>query len=80
MPKHEPKSRASKATAANAARTQLPEWVTRTPDPMGYGLFMTTPNTHTEGQDIELSREEFVALKKELAKMRGYAVAEVARA
>jgi hypothetical protein len=57
-----------------------PRWVTHTPDPMGYGLFMTTPNAHTEGQDIELSREEFLALKAELAKIRGYAAAEVAHA
>ncbi len=55
-------------------------WVTHTPDPVGYCLFMTTPNIHTEGQDIELSREEFLALKATLAKMRGYAALEVVHA
>ncbi|MCU1338908.1 MAG: hypothetical protein JWO19_4489 [Bryobacterales bacterium] len=56
------------------------DWTKYTPDPHGYALIMTAPNQHCETQDVELTREEFIALKAHLAKMRGIAVQEVAHA
>jgi hypothetical protein len=47
-----------------------PEWVTRTPEP-GYNLTMFGADDDA-AQDIDLTRDEYEALKLHLAKIRGY--------
>jgi hypothetical protein len=51
-----------------------PEWVTRTPEP-GYNLTMFGADDDA-AQDINLTRDEYLALKRALAKMRGYKLPE----
>jgi hypothetical protein len=62
------------ATPAPPAAPAVPEWVTETPDTY-YHLSMDGALGTATGefdQEIELTREEYVALKALVAKMRGY--------
>lgn len=50
-----------------------PEWVDETPEDMVYFLAMSNNGEHL--QDIDLTRAEYVALKRYLAEHLGFAVA-----
>ena len=53
---------------------ETPEWVAETPE-ISYNLVMLA--THDgAAQEILLTRDEFIELKRHLAKVRGYVVAE----
>jgi hypothetical protein len=62
----------------NATETQpkleVPVWVTKTPDETGYTLTLWSEDG--SGDDIHVSRAEYITLKAALAKMRGFDVAE----
>lgn len=51
--------------------TETERWDRYTPPPMAYFLMMEAPGGDWL-QDVELTRAEFVALKAELARMRGF--------
>jgi len=55
-----------------------PDWLTETPEDLSYKLEVWDPDTTV--QEITLTRGEYIALKHVAAKMRGYAVTEVAHA
>ena len=57
---------------AASAEEQIPDWVNETPDDYAYDLTMYEGGGSVSGQDISLTRDEFVALKQHLAVMRGY--------
>lgn len=50
---------------------EIPAWVNDTPPDHSYSLTMFQ-NSDSSIQDIELTREEYIALKEHLAAMRGY--------
>lgn len=62
----------------------LPDWVTETRDELSYVLLIT--HDRSDGVDgsmegLDLTRDEYIALKRHLAEMRGYKVpAEAAHA
>ena len=56
---------------------ELPEWLEETPE---YTYQMDAWNSNTTVQEIELTRDEYIALKQHLAKMRGISVPEEAHA
>jgi hypothetical protein len=61
------------ATSAPTDPNALPDWVTETPEPWTtYQLAMWQDAIDIQG--IDLSREEFIALKQRLAELRGYSV------
>lgn len=70
--------------AAEQPAQPLPYWVTQTRDELSYVLLIT--DYRGDGVDdslerIDLSRDEYIALKRHLAEMRGYVVpTEAARA
>ena len=76
MPK-QPKKRGKKTPAAEPA----PEWLAETPE-IEYSLEATDfEAAHDQQlQKVLVTRVEYIALKDHLAKMRGYAVTEVAHA
>jgi len=49
----------------------IPDWVTETPDDVSYNLAMFG-DEGAAVQDIPLTREEFIELKRRLAELRGY--------
>jgi hypothetical protein len=49
----------------------VPEWVNETPDPQIYSLVMYDGGGASVQEIDDLTREEFCALKKHLAAMRG---------
>ena len=53
-----------------------PEWVSDTPDIGSYNLTVFDGGGGSVEDIADLTRAEYVALKKKLAKMRGYAVPE----
>jgi hypothetical protein len=52
-----------------------PEWLDKTPERTTYNLTMYDDGVSVEDQDIYLDRAEFIALKAELARIRGYSAA-----
>ena len=54
---------------------EIPEWVNETPEECTYDLTMDDGDG-SNIQDVELTRDEYLALKKHLAAMRGYTVPE----
>lgn len=52
----------------------VPAWVFETPAEHAYTLDMS--NTYQSEENIELSRDEYIALKSKLAEMRGYCRAD----
>ena len=58
-----------KAPAQKAA-VVIPDWVTKTPDGPSYLLVMFSDNGDA-AQEINITRAEFLGLKKRLASMRG---------
>jgi len=59
--------------------TEIPEWVDKTPDPPEYDLVMWDAGGSSE-ENIEVTREEYIALKAHLAGMRGYRIGTAAEA
>jgi hypothetical protein len=55
----------------NPPPAMVPEWVTDTPEDIYYDLTMIEVYGGAD-QQISLTRDEFIALKDHLAKMRGY--------
>ncbi len=76
MPKNVKKSTAKAAPGAEAPPTYLIE----TPPDNSYQLAMFDDIEGTDVEQIELSRAEYLAIKKVLIKMRGYKVPEVTNA
>ena len=65
----------AKRQLAGPDNKELPEWVKETPEPMEPWPPFSMISQEMEGeflQDIELTREEYIALKAHLAKLRGY--------
>jgi hypothetical protein len=57
-------------TPAAEAVSQVPDWIYETPEPMSYSIAMTEPGgDHL--QDIDITRDEYAALKIRVAEMRG---------
>ncbi len=50
-----------------------PDWLEDTPQ-LDYILTIETPSDEFYAQKIEVTKEEYIALKGRLAKMRGYTV------
>ena len=71
MPKTKRASKPAKKTPA-----ELPHWVNNTPE-MSYTMEAFSGETH---EQINVSVEEYKALKATLAKFRGIAIPEVAHA
>jgi len=63
--------------AKEAAPSAMPDWVDLTPEDILYDLAMY--NDHGGGQEIEITREEFIALKQHLAALRGYTARQAQR-
>jgi len=61
------------------SKDPVSDWATKTPEDLDYRLQVMEWNSglNEELQTVELSRVEYVALKKHLAAMRGIAVPEV---
>ncbi len=53
------------------APPEIPDWVTATPDETEYQLGVRQPDAEME-QLITVTRDEYLALKAHLAKMRGH--------
>lgn len=62
------KSQHEKSTSGHEP---LPDWLTHTPDETIYSLTMFDGGG-TAVQDIEITRDEYLALKAHLANLRGY--------
>lgn len=58
------------APAVLETATELPDWLTETPLPIEYSLLMLDGCVHE--QEVDVTREEFIALKQQLARMRGF--------
>jgi hypothetical protein len=58
-----------------SAPTERPEWLD-TPSDYLYILMMSDGDAQTPQEINDITREEFIALKVHLAKMRGYDVPE----
>jgi hypothetical protein len=54
---------------------EIPNWVANTPNEQAYELNMF--DSDDNAQQIEMSRDEFIALKAHLAALRGYALDDV---
>ena len=53
----------------------LPKWATETPRPTSYELaFWSEEGTSLPRDNVQLTRAEFIELKRYLASMRGYEV------
>ena len=52
----------------------IPDWVEETPTVCEYCLTMWDNGVTIPEQDIELTRDEFLNLKRRLAELRGYPV------
>ena len=72
MPKQTKTRRATKPAA------ELPAWVTETPRAQSYELNIFNAGGDTDETINDLTRSEYISLKLQLARMRGYAVPEVA--
>ena len=78
MPEKPKKKSAAKVQTAKAAAS-LPEWVNKRTPTTDYTLEATSD--HGIDQAVEMTLEEFEALKEHLCKLRGYKVpAEAANA
>lgn len=55
---------------------ELPKWATDTPPDHNYQLTMFENNDYGI-EEVTVTREEYIALKHHLAKMRGYDVKEM---
>jgi hypothetical protein len=68
-----PKNARKRAAAEVAPAEPLPDWAIKTPEEMRYDLEMYDP---WEGcvDGVSLTRNEYLALKQYLAKMRGIVV------
>ncbi len=69
------RSDTSPKSSASTSAPELPEWVKETPEPTEPWPPFSMISQNMEGeflQDIALTREEYLALKSVLAKMRGY--------
>lgn len=73
-----PKIERAPKKAKKAPAEEVPEWATTTPEEIDYYLEMYDPNDEAL-QHVDLTRDEFIALKEHLAKMRGF-LPEVAHA
>lgn len=60
----------AQAPSVAPGQTEIPDWVTETPEEMTYFLEMENPSGNWL-QEIPLSRAEYVTLKAHLARMRG---------
>jgi hypothetical protein len=49
---------------------EVPDWL-ETPDPVSYSLMMEVDGDHIERHEVQVTREEFIKLKRLLAGMRG---------
>jgi hypothetical protein len=67
----------SEKSTAKKAPASVPGWAMKTPDEIEYYLEMYDPNSEPL-QNILVTRDEFEALKKHLAKMRGIAIPKAA--
>jgi hypothetical protein len=71
-------------TAAKPAQkpgAEVPDWLSQNPSELRYSLECThVAECNAWDQQIDLTREEFIALKHCLAHIRGYAIPEVAHA
>jgi hypothetical protein len=65
--------------AENERRGAAPEWLDHTPEAMDEYMLAMWVNSTTE-QRIEVTREEFIALKAHLAALRGITVESEAKA
>jgi hypothetical protein len=55
---------------------EIPDWVNDTPDEFTYDMSMWDPGGTTE-ENIDISRDEYIALKSHLAALRQYKIAGV---
>ena len=72
--------RAPRKTSKAPAAAEVPEWVTKTMGEMTYGLEIMCGCGDCNTEAVDLTREEYIALKLHLAKMRGIAIPEEANA
>lgn len=69
----EPRSTATGvAESTSSATPEVPDWVTETPDETEYWLGIRQPDADMEQLIDDITRDEYIALKAHLAKMRGY--------
>jgi len=66
---------ASKRTAAAnppaRPKTEIPDWLTETPEETAVDYFLAMVEDGDHLQTIDLTREEFIEVKKAIAQMRG---------
>jgi hypothetical protein len=55
---------------AAEAVSRVPDWIYETPEPMSYSIAMTEPGGN-HLQDVDITCEEYAALKIRVAEMRG---------
>jgi hypothetical protein len=68
-----PKKTADAASAATQPAAELPCWLNEEPEELRYSLECThVTECQVWDQQIDITREEFIALKVYLAKLRGY--------
>jgi hypothetical protein len=68
----------SVTAVSDAEGPELPDWITETPDDNTYNLEMWDENETI--QSIDLTRVEYLTLKRHLAEMRGFVMPEVVHA
>ncbi len=66
-----------RTAAATAPAEALPDWAIKTPEEISYDLEMYDPWTGTV-DGVTLTRDEYIALKQHLAKMRGIVIPKAA--
>ena len=66
------------ARSATKPATELPEWVTKTMPEPDYVLEMACRCGDCNTESVDLTRDEYLALKLHLAKLRGYTVPKAA--
>lgn len=69
-----PKS--TKAAPKKAAAMEVPEWLTKTMHEMDYKLEIMCGCGDCNAEVVDLTRDEYIALKHHLAKMRGIVIPE----
>jgi uncharacterized protein with PIN domain len=72
-----PKS-VKKRTAKTVPAEGLPEWVTKTMDETDYKLEIMCGCGDCNTEIVDLTRDEYIALKQHLAKMRGIVIPKAA--
>ena len=72
------KPQSTKAAPKKTAAQEVPDWLTETMSEMDYKLEIMCGCGDCNTEVVDLTRDEYIALKRHLAKMRGIVIPKVA--